>query len=207
MLALTPVATLMFRFNNPDALLVLLLVASAYALTRAMEKAETKWLVCTGVLVGFGFLTKMLQAFLVVPGFALVYLIAAPTNVLAPGPAARSTAASRCSSPAGWWVAIVTLWPKSSRPYIGGSQNNSILNLIFGYNGFGRIYGQRDRQRRRRWRRRGRHSMWGTTGVTRLFNSEIGGQISWLIPAALIFLGGLLWLSRRMPRTDGRAPR
>ena len=79
-LALTPVATLMFRFNNPDALLVLLLVASAYTLTRAMEKAETKWIVLAGVLIGFGFLTKMLQAFLVVPGFALVYLIAAPTN-------------------------------------------------------------------------------------------------------------------------------
>ena len=72
--ALTPVAVLMFRFNNPDALLVLLLVGSAYAMTRAIESASTRWLVLAGSLIGFGFLTKMLQAFLVVPVFAVVYL-------------------------------------------------------------------------------------------------------------------------------------
>src|SRR5215470_17550858 len=74
--ALTPVAVLMFRFNNPDALLVLLLVGAAYAVTRALEGASTRWLMLAGALVGFGFLAKMLQAFLVVPAFALVYLVA-----------------------------------------------------------------------------------------------------------------------------------
>src|SRR5581483_2904852 len=78
-LALTPVAVLMFRFNNPDALLTLVLVGSAYALVRALERAGTAWLALAGALVGVGFLTKMLQALIVVPGFALVYLLAAPT--------------------------------------------------------------------------------------------------------------------------------
>ena len=201
-LALTPVATLMFRFNNPDALLVLLLVGSAYAMTRALEQAKTKWIVLAGVLIGFGFLTKMLQAFLVIPGFAAVYLFAAPTNwwrrvrqVLYSGLAIIVSA--------GWWVAIVTLWPKSSRPYIGGSQNNSILDLVFGYNGLGRISGN-ETGSVGGGGTAGGTGMWGITGITRMFNSEIGGQVSWLIPTALIFLGGLLWLSRRMPRTDGR---
>ena len=80
-LALTPVAVLMFRFNNPDALLVLLLVAGAYATVRAIETASTRWLILVGALVGFGFLTKMLQAVLVVPAFALAYLVAAPTGI------------------------------------------------------------------------------------------------------------------------------
>src|SRR5436305_11021532 len=80
-MATTPVAVLMFRFNNPDALLVLLLVGAAYATVRAVERASLKWLVLCGVLIGFGFLTKMMQAFLVVPGFALVYLLAAPTTI------------------------------------------------------------------------------------------------------------------------------
>src|SRR5215831_17933878 len=138
--ALTPVAALMFRFNNPDALLTLLLVGAAYAVTRALEDARTSWLLLAGGLVGLGFLTKMLQAFLVVPGFAAVYLLAAPTTLrrrvvqLLLGGAAMFAAAA-------WWVAIVALWPASSRPYIGGSQTNSILELIFGYNGFGRITG------------------------------------------------------------------
>jgi 4-amino-4-deoxy-L-arabinose transferase-like glycosyltransferase len=79
--ALTPVAVLMFRFNNPDALLVLLLVAAAYAVTRAVERAGTRWLVLAGTLVGLAFLTKMLQAFLVLPAFGLVYLVAAPTSL------------------------------------------------------------------------------------------------------------------------------
>ena len=80
-LALTPVAVLMFRFNNPDALLVLLLVAGAYCVTRAVENASPGWLALAGVAVGFGFLTKMLQAFLVLPAFALVYLLVAPASI------------------------------------------------------------------------------------------------------------------------------
>ncbi len=75
--ALTPVAALIFRFNNPDALLVLLLVAAAYCVTRACEKDSSRWwLIAAGILVGFGFLAKMLQAFLVLPGFAAAYLVA-----------------------------------------------------------------------------------------------------------------------------------
>ena len=140
MLAVTPVAALMFRFNNPDALLVCLLVASAYCLVRALEGGSTRWMVGVGTLIGFAFLAKMMQAFLVVPGFALVYLIAAPTAVrrriwqLLAGGAAMVVSA-------GWWVAIVALWPASSRPMIDGSSDNSILNLIVGYNGLGRLTG------------------------------------------------------------------
>jgi 4-amino-4-deoxy-L-arabinose transferase-like glycosyltransferase len=139
-LALTPVAALMFRFNNPDALLVLLLTLSAYALVRALEAARTRWLLAVAAFAGFAFLTKSLQAFLVVPAFALVYAVTAPTGLrrraaqlLAAGVALVVTA--------GWWVAIVELIPAADRPYVGGSQTNSALELIFGYNGFGRLTG------------------------------------------------------------------
>src|SRR5262249_44739247 len=139
-LATTPVAVLMFRFNNPDALLVLLLVLAAYALTRALEDGRTRWLLLCAACVGTGFITKMMQAFVVVPGFALVYLIAAPNRlrrrVIQLGQAGAALAVATL-----WWPVVVSLWPAASRPYIGGSQNNSIWNLIFGYNGFGRITG------------------------------------------------------------------
>jgi hypothetical protein len=65
-LALTPVAALMFRFNNPDALLVLLMVAAAYFVVRATENGSTRWMALAGSALGFAFLAKMLQAFLVV---------------------------------------------------------------------------------------------------------------------------------------------
>jgi 4-amino-4-deoxy-L-arabinose transferase-like glycosyltransferase len=139
-LALTPVATLMFRFNNPDALLVLVLVAGAYCVTRALEVASTRWLALAYALVGLGLLTKMLQALLVVPAFALVYLVAAPTPFRRRIWQSVVGLAALVAS-AGWWVAIVELVPSSWRPYIGESQDNSVLNLIFGYNGFGRLTG------------------------------------------------------------------
>ncbi len=195
--ALTPVAALMFRFNNPDALLVLLLVASAYCLVRAIEHAGTRWVVAAGTLIGFAFLAKMMQAFLVLPAFGLVYMVAAPTSVrrrigqLAAGAAAVVVAG-------GWWVAIVALWPVGSRPMIDGSPDNSILNLIVGYNGLGRIFGSGGPG----GGGGGGANFSGPTGVFRLFDSLMGGQASWLLPAALLALVGGLWVRRSAPRTD-----
>jgi len=198
-MASTPVAALMFRFNNPDALLTLLLTAAAYCLVRATETASTKWLAWAGVLIGFGFLTKMLQALLVVPGFAVVYLIAAPTPVrrrliqlLAAGGALIASA--------GWWIAIVELTPAKYRPYIGGSQHNSILELTLGYNGFGRLTGNETGSVG--GGAGGNGGMWGPTGWTRMFGTEVGSEISWLLPAALVLLVAGLWLTARTARTD-----
>ncbi len=191
-LALTPVAVLMFRFDNPDALLVLLLVAGAYATTRAVERGSWRWLALAGACVGFGFLTKMLQAFLVLPAFGLAYLLAAPIS------AGRrvahlgvATAAVIVSS--GWWVLLVSLWP-GTRPYIGGSQTNSVLELAFGYNGLGRLTGDEVGSVG--------GGGWGQSGWFRLLGSEMGSQIAWLLPAAVVLGAAGLWLTRRAPRTD-----
>jgi 4-amino-4-deoxy-L-arabinose transferase-like glycosyltransferase len=201
-LAVTPVAALMFRFNNPDALLVLLMTAGGYCLIRALETASTKWLALVGVLTGFGFLTKMLQALLVVPAFALVYLIAAPTPVrrrivqlLAAGGALVASA--------GWWIAIVELTPAKYRPYIGGSQHNSILELTLGYNGLGRLTGNETGSVGGGGGRAGNGGgMWGSTGWSRLFGAQMGTQIAWLLPTALLLLGAGLWFTRKAIRTD-----
>jgi 4-amino-4-deoxy-L-arabinose transferase-like glycosyltransferase len=192
-LATVPVATLMFRFNNPDALLVLLLVAAAYAVTRALESTRTRWLVLAGALVGFGFLTKMLQAFLVVPGFGLVYLAYARTTLRRRISQLFAAAVSIVVA-GGWWVAAVMLTPASARPYVGGSTNDSVLQLAFGYNGFGRLTGNETGSVGGGGQGGG---MWGATGITRLFGSDMGGQISWLIPAAFVLAGATLWAVRR----------
>ncbi|HEY6275898.1 MAG TPA: glycosyltransferase family 39 protein [Streptosporangiaceae bacterium] len=197
-LAVTPVATLMFRYNNPDALLVLVLVVGAYTTTRALESGQTRWLAVTGALLGLGFLTKMLQAFLVLPVFALTYLVAGPPRLgrrlwqLLVGGAALLAGA-------GWWVAIVMLTPAADRPYVGGSTTNSILQLTFGYNGLGRLDGNETGSVG--FRGGAGPSFGGQAGLARLFGLEMGGQVSWLIPAALIALAALLWMSRRSPRT------
>jgi 4-amino-4-deoxy-L-arabinose transferase-like glycosyltransferase len=196
--ALTPVAAMMFRYNNPDAMLALLLTAATYATIRGLERAQTKWLVLAGALVGFGFITKMMQAFLVLPVLAVVYLLAGPTGwwrrvwqVLAMGLATLVAA--------GWWVAAVALTPAADRPYVGGSKDNSILNLIFGYNGFGRLTGN---EAGSVGGRGAGGAVWGPTGWTRLFNDSFGTMMSWLLPGALLMGAVLLLVTLRARRTD-----
>jgi 4-amino-4-deoxy-L-arabinose transferase-like glycosyltransferase len=198
-LALTPVAALMFRFNNPDAMLALLMAVACYFVARAVEDGRTKWLVWAGVAIGFAFLAKTLQAFLILPPLAIVYAVCAPVSVKKRfGQLAAATAALVVSG--GWWVAIVELWPASSRPYIGGSQNNSFLELTFGYNGLGRLNGEETGSVGGGGN--AGTGQWGETGWDRMFNSEIGGQISWLLPAALILLVAGLVATRKLRRTS-----
>ncbi|MEO6085971.1 MAG: glycosyltransferase family 39 protein, partial [Umezawaea sp.] len=193
-LALTPVAVLMFRFNNPDSLLVLLLVAGAYCTVRATEKASWRWLALAGVAVGFAFLAKMLQAFLVLPAFGLAYLVFARATI------GRRVlhllgALGAMVVAGGWWVVVVELVPASSRPFIGGSQTNSVLELALGYNGFGRLTGDEVGSVGG-----GGGGGWGTTGWFRLFGSEMGSQIAWLLPAAAVLLLGGWWAADRAGR-------
>jgi len=202
-LALTPVAALMFRFDNPDALLVLLLVAAVWATLRAVDGPRTtRWMALAGVFVGLAFLTKQLQAFLVLPGLAVAYLWAGPVPWLRRVRDGFVAVGAMVLS-AGWWVALVELWPAASRPYVGGSQDNSFLQLTFGYNGFGRLTGQEVGSVGGGTGGGGAGGSWGATGITRMFSAEMGGQAAWLLPAALVLAVAALWAVRRNARTDG----
>jgi 4-amino-4-deoxy-L-arabinose transferase-like glycosyltransferase len=198
--AITPVAAVMFRFNNPDALLVLLFVVGAYAVTRALEKGSTWWLAGGFAAVGFAFLTKELQALLVLPAFGLAYLVAGPPK-FGRRIVQLLIATTAFIVSAGWWVAIVMLTPASARPYIGGSQNNSFWNVLFGYNGLGRLNGNENGSVVGGGGQ-GRAGAWGPTGLTRMFNAQFGGEASWFLPAALILLVAGLAFTWRMRRTD-----
>ncbi|WUJ73423.1 glycosyltransferase family 39 protein [Kribbella soli] len=199
-LALTPVAVLMFRFNNPDALLILLLCAGAWAVTRAIDsvKHSARWMILAGALVGFGFLTKMLQAFLILPAFGIAYLVAGKPAL---GKRLLHLVLATVSLivSAGWWVAIVELLPASARPYVGGSSNNSILELTLGYNGLGRLSGNESGSVGGGV---GNPGWGGATGLQRLFGGEFGSQISWLMPAALLATVVLIVAAGKAPRTD-----
>ena len=199
-LALTPVAVLMFRFNNPDALLIMLLCAGAWAVTRAIdsEKHAARWMLLAGALVGFGFLAKMLQAFLILPAFGLAYLVAGRPalgkRIVHSGLALVAMIVS-----AGWWIAIVELVPASARPYIGGSSTNSILELTLGYNGLGRLNGNETGSV---GGGTGNPGWGGATGLQRLFGGEFASQIAWLLPAALLAIVVLVVAAGKAPRTD-----
>ncbi|WP_416396071.1 MULTISPECIES: ArnT family glycosyltransferase, partial [unclassified Curtobacterium] len=201
-LATTPVATLMFRFNNPDALLTLLMVLSLWLVLRGVDTGKLRYVVWAGVAVGFAFLTKQLQGFLILPVLVGVYLYCSSL------PFVKRVvhllwAALAVVVAGGWWVAVVELVPSSSRPYVGGSQTNSFLELTFGYNGLGRVTGDETGSVTGGGGTAGAGS-WGATGILRLFGSEFAGQITWLLPTALVLLVAALVAIGFRQRTSPR---
>lgn len=210
-MALTPAAALMFRFNNPDSILTLLLTAGTYTFMRAIGSSKVRWLVGTGLIIGTAFNTKMIQALIILPVLVLVYLFAAKPKIftriwhLLVASAALAVSAL-------WWPVIVALTPAADRPYIGSTSDNSIWSLIFGYNGLSRFLGNRA----------GNgggmggggftggggmggmmgSGFGGSTGVLRMFNDSFGPNIAWLIPLALLAAIAVLWWTQREKRTN-----
>lgn len=140
-MAMTPAAALMFRFNNPDSFLTLFLTASAYSFLRAFEgSGPVLWLSLAGLFTGFAFNAKMLQGLLLLPIMTIVYIsFARPkftTRIWHLGVAGIVTIVSTF-----WWSILVWLTPAVNRPWVGSTSDNSIWSLIFGYNGFGRLLG------------------------------------------------------------------
>ena len=218
LLALTPVAALMFRYNNPDAVMVLLMMAAAYCAVRALEHASAKWIALAGVALGLAFLAKMLEGIMVMPAIGLVYLVAAPTSI---GKRLLHLAAALATFlvSAGWFVVLTLVWPASSRPYIAGSTDNNFMNLVLGYNGFARVLGKNNGNfhpnplvgasagTQVQVFESGHHRGFGgfggqPQGLTRLFTGEFGFEIGWLLPAALLAMILVLFSRGRAPRTD-----
>src|SRR4051794_35572680 len=194
-LAVSPVSIAIGRVNNPDALLVLLLVLSAYLVVRAIESGRTRTLAWAGAVVGLAFMTKMLEGWMVVPALAAAYLLAGPPRLGARIGQLLVAGATMTVVSAAWPLAV-TLWPGAT-PYEGGWSNGSVWNLIFGYNGFGRILGSDDGGQGG-----GMAAFGGVPGWLRLFDQQVGGQIAWLLPLAAVGLVAGLWLTRRAPRAD-----
>ncbi|WP_370061908.1 ArnT family glycosyltransferase [Mycobacterium sp. MAA66] len=233
LLALTPVVALMFRFNNPDAAMVLLMTLAGYFTVRALQagvddsarRGGGKWMALAGVALGFAFLAKMLEGLMVMPALGLVYLIAAPVTLRRRIWHLLGALASLLMS-AGWFVVLTLLWPASSRPYIAGSTNNNFMNLVLGYNGFGRLLGKNHMGKGAPEGPSQVHTVTGEhvghaageavkasqhhgggfgdqiQGLPRLFTGEFGFEIGWLIPGALLAFVLVLISRGRAPRTD-----
>lgn len=198
-LALTPITVAITRDTNPDPVLVFLMLLGAAALLKAVRTGRPMPLVWSGVAIGFAFNTKMMQAYVVLPAFFLVYLWAANASL---GRRIRNLAAGTVAliASSAWWMVVVDLIPASSRPYIGGSTDNTVWDLVIGYNGFGRIFGASSSV----GSQGNGASFGGEAGLYRMFNEIMGGQISWLIPFVVIALAAGLVLRGRAPRTDAR---
>jgi 4-amino-4-deoxy-L-arabinose transferase-like glycosyltransferase len=208
--ATTPTAVAVFRHNNPDALLMLCSTVALWATVRAFETPQrTRWLVLAGVAVGLGFEAKMAAALLVVPGIIAAWLYIRPLGL---GKSIRQVAALGGTAAAVGlaWPVVVSLIPANHRPWISGTNDNSVWSLIFGYNGLGRLLGQSGGPGGGAGGPGGGggfgggNSMFGgDTGPLRLLNSALGSQGGWLLGLAIG--GGLVvLLASRLRRSDAR---
>ncbi|AKZ55849.1 Integral membrane protein [Streptomyces ambofaciens ATCC 23877] len=198
-LALTPITVAINRDNNPDTLLVFLMVGGAALGLRAVRDGRLLPLLGAAACFGLAFHTKMLQGYIALPAVFVAYLYATDLgwtkrirNLL--------LAAVVLAVSSFWWAVAVSLVPASERPYIGGSEDGTAWNLITGYNGLGRIFGGNGNMGGGGGGGGGGFS--GAAGIGRMFNDVLGGQISWLLPFAGIALAGGLALRGRAPRTD-----
>ncbi|MEE1765880.1 ArnT family glycosyltransferase [Streptomyces sp. SP18BB07] len=195
-LALTPITVAINRDNNPDTLLVFLMVAGAALALRAVHNGRLLPLLGSAACFGLAFNTKMLQGYIALPAVFAVYLYAADTGLMK-RIVNLALAGVALAVSSFWWAAAVSLVPAADRPYIGGSTDGTAWNLIMGYNGLGRILGGEGNGGGG-----GGGGFSGTAGLGRMFNDILGGQISWLLPFAGVALIGGLVRCGRAPRTD-----
>jgi 4-amino-4-deoxy-L-arabinose transferase-like glycosyltransferase len=197
-LAITPIAVAISRHNNPDALLILCCTVALWATVRALQDGRTRWIVVAGIAVGLGFEAKMAAALLVVPGIVAAWLWVAPRGRLA---ALRQLLAGGAAMVAvgAAWPLLVALTPAADRPWVSGTSDNSILSLIFGYNGLGRLSGQAGGPQAFG----GGGPFGGPTGVLRLLSASLGGQAGWLLGFALVSGLGIA-VASRLRRADER---
>lgn len=191
LVVLTPVTSIIFRFNNPDALLLFLWSLAAFFAVRAVERQQTKYLYIAAFILGIAFLCKQLQGWIVLPAIALAYLIFGYGRMR--GKIARLLIAGGVMLvPPLSWITVVQLTPPSQRPWVGGTSTNSFLDLTLGYNGLGRLTGKTD------FGAVNPKDFSGVVGYdaspVRLFTINYAPEIAWLLPVA--FVGAALAIAR-----------
>lgn len=194
----TPVATVMFRYNNPDALLTLLMIGAAYTALEAIDSGKLRWLLAAGALIGAGFLAKQLQILLIVPALGVTYFAFSRAPII-------RRFVHLCGAflvaafTGGWWFVLVQLTNPSSRPFIGGTRKNSVIELTVGYNGLDRLTGEAAV----------RSMTPGNSddlqaGFQRFLQPQFSGQFGWFLPLAL---AGICIISWFLWKRTGGAPK
>src|SRR5215469_4419491 len=223
-LALTPISVVTNRNITIDSTLALTLLVGAWAVIRAVETGKLRWLLLSALIVGIGFNIKMLEAYLVVPAYGVLYLLAAPRSIWRRlGYLALAALVLLVVSFS--WVLAVDLTPASQRPYVGNTQDDSEISLALGYNGLQRLLGLggtpgttnsstgaisiggnggpvQFSEGVPKGSLTAPAGFGGANGPLRLFTQSLGGQNGWLLPLAIFGMIALAWQGRPRPQRD-----
>lgn len=193
----TPIVVLMSRYNNPDPLMLLLMLVAVYLIQLAIASSKGRFFIGSAVVLGLAFMAKQLQSLIVLPslGAAYIFWFQSPwrkktKQILA---ATGALAVTGCL-----WMLIVDLMPASVRPYVGGSQKNSVLELTLAYNGVDRIIQKGDDTAANLVPQQFRQ-VDSDAGLARLLNSNYGQEIGWLLVCGVICTFGILIFWKLLP--------
>jgi 4-amino-4-deoxy-L-arabinose transferase-like glycosyltransferase len=189
LLAITPINVVTNRDNIMDGLLVATSLASVWAILRAAEFGSMKWLALCALFIGIGFNIKMLEAYLIVPACVITYLAATGDRPLRLRLGQLLLFGVILVGISFTWVAAVDLTSAASRPYIDSTLTNREMDLVFNYNGLQRLVGQPLYGKKAR----PVSPVTGQAGPLRLLQPELAGQVSWLLPVALLGLLACNW--------------
>ncbi|ACL40594.1 glycosyl transferase family 39 [Pseudarthrobacter chlorophenolicus A6] len=182
--AFTPITVLLARYNNPDPLMILLMLTAFHSALLATEHKRLGLLWLSAGLLTLGFLTKQLQAFLVLPAILTMFLLFAPYSWSRKAKlGGLATLLLGAGSMA--WPLIVDLTAPGSRPYVGGSKGNSMFELVLGYNGMNRVV-QHEQDPTAALLPPELRSVDSDAGFFRLWNVNYGQEIGWLLLPALV---------------------
>ncbi|HWP12537.1 MAG TPA: glycosyltransferase family 39 protein [Ramlibacter sp.] len=211
--AVTPILVAVNRTNNMDSCLLLALLLATWAFMKAAEEGSRRWLLISLAAIGIAFNIKMLAAFIVLPAIFIIYLIGAPKR-WPQRLADLSLATLVLAATALPWVLVYEWTPAASRPWVGGSTGNSMLELLVGANGMQRFVsrlkqpavaanpqsapaapntaaaGQRSRNIASRL------FVHAPTGPLRLADGQLAAQVAWLLPLSVAALAIGAWQSR-----------
>lgn len=227
MLAFTPIFIAASRSNNPDSILVLVMLLAVLEVLHAAERGSLFHLILAAVFVGIGFNIKMMVAFLIVPACIITYCFAEKLN-WAKKIEHLALAAIVLTVVSFSWITAVDLTPASQRPYVGSSSTNSEMDLAFGYNGFNRVLGKtkpvkaspnktghknqidvKNKLPSQKIKNRTLESDQQTPaapGAFRLLSPYWAGQISWFLPAAIFGSIGAVLFIKKMSDANKKLP-
>ncbi|GAA3023700.1 glycosyltransferase family 39 protein [Microbacterium dextranolyticum] len=192
--ATTPILVAVARSNQPETFFVLALSLTAWAATRALQRASLGWLLLSGAFIAVGFQTYMLESWAVWPALAAAYLCTRQSWWRRVWHLAVAGALSLGASLI--WIVAVSLVPASDRPYIGSTLTNNPWEMVFGYNGLGRFG---DDTADATAYRSFTPPFSGSASTLRLLNASLADQIGWMIPTAILAIVILAILRFRTP--------
>jgi 4-amino-4-deoxy-L-arabinose transferase-like glycosyltransferase len=185
--ATTPILIAVSRSNQPETFFLLTLSIAAFYAVKAIQEESRRTLVIAGALIALSFHTYMLEAWALWPALIIAWFFTSRSvrekfiDLLMAGTTSLLLSLT--------WILIVWAIPASHRPYIGGTYHNNPFEMVFGYNGLGRfkatsqaLSSATDDPTFRSFT----PPFGGSAGWGRLFSYNVAGQISWLIPTAVV---------------------